>query len=88
MTLTHTGPRHEISATLRHSLKTGSRSHGSLETTWAFPVHGNLRGYVQWFSGYGESLIDYNKSANYFGIGVSLMQWYSAPPPQSDSNAK
>jgi phospholipase A1 len=80
ITLTHTGPSHELSATLRHSLRTGSRSHGSLETTWAFPIHGNLKGYLVWFSGYGESLIDYNKTANYFGAGVSLMQWYSAPP--------
>ncbi len=67
----------EISALLRHSLHTGSRSHGALELDWAFPIHGELKGYLQFFSGYGESLIDYNNSANYVGLGVSLTEWYS-----------
>jgi phospholipase A1 len=68
---------HEISAMVRHSLRTGDRSHGSLELNWAFPIHGELKGYLQFFSGYGESLIDYNHTANYVGLGVSLIEWYS-----------
>jgi phospholipase A1 len=68
---------HEISASFRHSLRGGARSHSGLELNWAFPIHGELKGYLQYFNGYGESLIDYNHSANYFGIGVSLIEWYS-----------
>ena len=68
---------HEISALMRHSLRGGDRSHGSVELNWAFPIHGELKGYLQFFSGYGESLIDYNHSANYVGLGVSLIEWYS-----------
>ena len=68
---------HEISASLRHSLREGDRSHSGLELNWAFPIHGELKGYLQYFSGYGESLIDYNHSANYVGLGVSLIEWYS-----------
>lgn len=68
---------HEISALLRHTLRDGERSRGAVEINWAFPIHGGLKGYAQFFSGYGESLIDYNHRANYFGIGVSLIEWYS-----------
>ncbi|MDA3915331.1 MAG: phospholipase A [Oleiagrimonas sp.] len=60
----------------RHSLRRGSHSHGAMEFTWAFPIHDNLRGYVQVFNGYGESLIDYNHRATYVGLGVSLLGWY------------
>ena len=60
----------------RHSLRSGSHSHGALRVTWAFPIHANLRGYVQVFDGYGESLIDYNQKATYVGLGVSLLGWY------------
>jgi phospholipase A1 len=68
---------HEISALMRHSLRGGDRSHGSIELNWAFPIYGELKGYLQFFSGYGESLIDYNHTANYVGLGVSLIEWYS-----------
>ena len=68
---------HELSALFRHSLRGGERSHSGLELNWAFPIHGELKGYLQYFNGYGESLIDYNHSANYVGLGVSLIEWYS-----------
>lgn len=68
---------HEISALLRHSFRSGERSHGAVELNWAFPIRGELKGYLQFFSGYGESLIDYNHRANYVGLGVSLIEWYS-----------
>ena len=51
-------------------------SHGSARFTWSFPVAGNLRGYLEAFTGYGESLIDYNHRATYLGVGVSLLDWY------------
>jgi len=60
----------------RHSLRGGSHSHGALRLTWAFPIQANLRGYVQVFDGYGESLIDYNHKATYVGLGISLLGWY------------
>ncbi len=66
----------EFGLMLRHSLRGGDRSHGAAQFTWAFPVAGNLRGYIELFHGYGESLIDYNHSATYLGIGVSLLDWY------------
>jgi phospholipase A1 len=67
---------HEITLLARHSLRGGDRSHGALELDWAFPIADELRGHVQLFDGYGESLIDYNHRAWYFGLGVSLLEWY------------
>ena len=67
---------HEFSLMLRHSLKGGDDSHGAMQFDWSFPISGKLRGTVQLFDGYGESLIDYNHRATYVGVGVSLMNWY------------
>ncbi|NII10477.1 phospholipase A [Oleiagrimonas sp. C23AA] len=66
----------EFSLTARHSFRSGDRSHGSLRFSWAFPITDKLRGYMQVFNGYGESLIDYNHKATYVGVGVSLLGWY------------
>lgn len=68
--------RNEIALTARHSFRGGDRSHGSLRATWSFPVVNNLRGYLEVFNGYGESMIDYNHRATYLGLGVSLLDWY------------
>ena len=67
---------HDFSLMLRHSLKGGDDAHGAVQFDWAFPISGKLRGYVQLFDGYGESLIDYNHRATYVGLGVSLMNWF------------
>lgn len=66
----------EFGMMLRHSFRGGSRSHGAAQFTWSFPVAGNLRGYMELFKGYGESMIDYNHNATYLGLGVSLLDWY------------
>ncbi|MFN4317709.1 phospholipase A [Acinetobacter parvus] len=66
----------DFSVMLRHSLKGGDKSHGAVQFDWAFPIKGKLRGHLQLFDGYGESLIDYNHHATYAGLGVSLMNWY------------
>lgn len=66
----------EFGLMLRDSLRGGSNSHGAARFTWSFPLIGNLRGYTELFKGYGESIIDYNHNATYFGLGISLLDWY------------
>ena len=46
-----------------------STNHGALQAGWAFPLSANLKGYVQAFTGYGQSLIDYNYSQKSLGGG-------------------
>ena len=46
---------------------------GAVRLTWTTPpLLGPLRGYVDAFSGYGESMIDYNWRQNSIGVGVTL----------------
>ena len=61
--------------TLRHSLRLGDNNRGSGMFEWTFPIAGYLKGYVQAFSGYGESLIDYNHNQSTIGVGISLVDW-------------
>ena len=52
-------------------------SKGAVEFTWSFPI-GNypyLKGYMQYFQGYGESLIDYKNKIDRIGFGVALTDW-------------
>jgi phospholipase A1 len=76
MQIVHEWRGQEFGMLLRHSLRGGSRNHGSARFTWSFPMAGNMRGYMEAFKGYGESLIDYNHNATYVGVGISLLDWY------------
>ncbi len=68
--------KQQFSVLLRHNLEGGRSGRGALQLDYAFPIAGELRGHLQWFSGYGESMIDYTHRANYYGVGVSLLEWY------------
>lgn len=67
--------RHDFSAQLRHSLKSGVKSRGSVQLDYAYAISEVLQIHTQFFHGYGESLIDYNHKQTTFGLGFSLIQW-------------
>lgn len=48
---------------------------GSEILAWSFPLTAHLKGYVQAFSGFGQSLIEYNHYTNSIGLGVALNDW-------------
>jgi len=60
-------------ALVRHNFDTG---HGAVELDWAFPVTAKLKGYVQLFDGYGESLIDYDHRQTTIGAGFLVTDWF------------
>jgi phospholipase A1 len=60
---------HELSALARRNFRTNK---GALQLGWSFPLSGKLSGYVHLFSGYGQSLIDYNYSQKVIGFGVLI----------------
>ncbi len=51
-------------------------SWGSAQFDYRFPLGEFLRGYVQLFTGYGDTLIDYNFRKNSIGVGISIGSWY------------
>jgi len=60
-----------LSLMLRDNLRTG-HNRGAIELDWSFPLQGKLKGLVQYFNGYGESLLDYNHANQRIGVGVML----------------
>ena len=59
-----------------------STGKGAALLSWTSPPFlGPLRGYVQGFTGYGDSMIDYNWSQNAIGIGVALNDLLDQPIP-------
>ncbi len=63
-----------FSLLLRNNLKFNGRNRGAVQFDWTFPLPwiSDTFGYLQIFSGYGESLIDYNKRNDKIGLGFSI----------------
>ena len=67
---------HTLGATLRHSLKNQGNGSVKLEYLRSLGAAGSgLRFHTQLFSGYGDSLIDYNRRRTVLSVGLSLVDW-------------
>ncbi|MBK1722967.1 phospholipase A [Thiocystis violacea] len=50
-------------------------AHPTVQLDWTYPLGDTIRFYVQYFNGYGESLLDYNHSVNRIGVGFLVNEW-------------
>jgi phospholipase A1/A2 len=67
---------HKFSFTARRSLRSAGK--GALQLDWSHPLPQSpaLRWHVNAFSGYGDSLIDYNRKIDRIGLGLMLNDWF------------
>lgn len=65
--------KHTVSLMLRNNFD--NPNYGAAEVNWSFPMTRRAKWFVQYFNGYGESLIDYNARSHRLGIGITLTDW-------------
>lgn len=63
---------HSMSAILRHNFSTHK---GALQLGYSYPLNKRFKGYVEFFDGYAESMIDYDHRNTRLGIGILLTDW-------------
>ncbi|MEH6561064.1 MAG: phospholipase A [Marinobacter sp.] len=62
-----------FSLKLMNNLRSDNRT--SMEFGYSFPLGDTIKGFFQYYNGYGESLIDYNHRIERFGLGIMLNDW-------------
>jgi phospholipase A1 len=67
--------RHILTFTGSTNFAINNNFSGYFEASWSYRVAGNLKAYLQFTHGYGETLIDYNNRQTTLGLGVSLIEW-------------
>lgn len=60
-----------VMALMRNNLKT-SNNKGSIELNLSYPISERYELLMQYFNGYGDSLVDYNRHQQRIGFGVQL----------------
>ncbi len=63
--------KHLLSVMLRNNLRADNNK-GAIQVDYSFALTRTITGLAQMFSGYGETLIDYNQPVDRYSIGISL----------------
>ena len=66
--------RNTLGIMVRNNLQTDD-NRGALQVDWSYPISGRLKFYMQYFNGYGESLVDYDHPTHRLGVGLMLTDW-------------
>ncbi|MFU8798120.1 MAG: phospholipase A [Gammaproteobacteria bacterium] len=69
-----TNNKHVFSVEARNNLISGF-NRGATKASWSFPLLDKVKGYVQVFNGYGQSLNEYNHRTSNIGIGIAINDW-------------
>ena len=64
-----------FSLMLRNNLHFDKTNKGAAEISYMFPIFSSgVYGYLQYFTGYGESLIDYDRHTDKVGLGFVILK--------------
>jgi len=66
--------KYVLGLTVRNNFRIDDQK-GAEQLEFSFPLTRRIKGYFQYFYGYGETLIDYNARTNRVGIGILLTDW-------------
>lgn len=77
LSLLYAYKKHTFELMIRNNLEFNSGNKGATELNWTFPLPeflstDNSYGLLQIFSGYGNSLIDYDREINKIGLGIAF----------------
>ena len=69
LTLGYLYKKHLVTLKLRNNLNFNDNK-GAILLDYSYPIYKNIYFYMQFFSGYGESLADYNRAIDRVGVGL------------------
>jgi len=59
---------------MKNDLRSDNKS--GLRLDWTYPLNKHLKGYVEGCTGYGENLIDGDRTTHRIGFGLMLADWF------------
>jgi len=65
---------HQCAMMLRNNMK-ADENRSTVQLDWTFPLTKHVKGYIQYFDGYGEVLLDYDHHDRRIGAGFLLNEW-------------